>query len=510
MTKKVISIVLVVITVFSAFAITASAASYSTGYYIVSPSNGINVRTGAGTGYSRVGAASQGIKFYVSKVSGNWGFTDSIRCTNGTRSGWVALEYCTKQNPSHTHNYNGGRYYESAHPHEISVRCTSYDSCGGWKWTGETYKVEGCSQCYPSAATYYTLYYNANGGSNAPSAQRVKANTGFNLSSSKPTRSGYTFLGWSTNKNASSASYAPGKGVKISSNVTLYAVWKKNPAVNPTSVSINYSSLTMNEGSTKQLKATVYPSDASSKSVTWYSYSPSVVTVSSTGKITAKNPGVATITATTSNGKTATCKVTVKGVTISSGYIFDRFTVGDVCYLSAKAYPSDTTKFTWTSSNSKVVSVNSSGKMTAKSAGTATITARTADGRSESKTITVVNANKWRTGNFDSGYTAKGYTTVTLNKNSGDAKIRIYTYDMSGRKSSGEMHVTLRDNNGNWLWEGDIKSGDTLNLGNNHGQYRVYIAKKQYADTIIGTGDDFINSGKCQSWAIECTKNCYI
>lgn len=510
MTKKVISIVLVVITIFSNLAITASAASYQTGQYQVASSSGVNVRPSPNSS-SRHGAASKGTSFKVTDVSNNFGYTNSIYCANGkTVSGWVCLDYCSYKSSDHSHNYNGGRYYQNAHPHEISVRCTSYDSCGGWKWTGENYKVKDCPQCYPST-TYYTLSYNANGGAGAPSSQRAKANTCFYLSSTKPTRSGYTFLGWSTNKNASSASYAPGKGVRISSNVTLYAVWKKNTAtVNPTSVSINYGSFTMNEGSTKQLKATVYPSNASSKSVTWYSYSPSVVTVSSTGKITAVNPGVATITATTSNGKTATCKVTVKGVTISSGYIYDRFTVGDVCYLSATAYPSDTTKFTWSSSNSKVVSVNSSGKMTAKSAGTATITARTADGRSESKTITVLNANKWMTGNFDSGYTAKGYTTVTLNKNSGDAKIRIYTYDMSGEKSSGEMHVTLRDNNGNWLWEGDIKSGDTLNLGNNHRQYRVYIAKKQYVDTIIGTGDDFINSGKCQSWAIECTKNCYI
>lgn len=226
MLKKTISIVLVVVTLFSIFAVTASAASYSTGYYVVSASNGINVRTGAGTGYSRVGAASKNVKFYVSKVSGSWGYTSSIQCTNGTRSGWVSLDYCSKQSSGHTHNYNGGRYYQNAHPHQISVRCTSYNSCGGWKWTGENYKVNGCSQCYPTTGTYYTLSFNANGGKNTPSAQRVRQNTTFAISSQIPSRSGYSFLGWSTSKSASSPSFYPNQPVSLSANVTLYAVWK--------------------------------------------------------------------------------------------------------------------------------------------------------------------------------------------------------------------------------------------------------------------------------------------
>lgn len=510
MTKKVVSIVLVVITIFSTLAITASAASYSTGNYVVTASNGVNVRPSVNSS-SRYGAASKNTSFKVTQVSGNWGYTPSIYCANGkTVSGWLCLDYCSYKGASHTHNYSGGRYYQTAHPHEISVRCTSYDSCGGWKWTGENYKVSGCSQCYPSTTTYYTLSYNANGGAGAPSAQRVKANTGFYLSSTKPTRSGYTFLGWSTNKNATSASYSVGTGVRISSNITLYAVWKKNATVNPTSVSLNYTSCTMNVGNTKQLSATVYPTNATNKSVTWSSSDSQVVSVSSSGKLTAKGPGAATITAKTSNGKTKTCKVTVRGIEITGGFFYYYPTVGDVYYLSAKAYPSDTTKFTWSTSNSKIVSVSSSGKMTAKAAGTATITVKTADGRSESIRITVGSANKWRTGNFDSGYTAKGYTTVTLNKNAGDAKIKIYTYDAWGKKSSGQIHVTLRDWKGNWICEFDAKSGDTLNLGDNYGEYRVYIAKKKYPSGIKGDGDDFINVGKCQSWAIECTKNSYI
>lgn len=76
----------------------ASAASYSTGVYRINHSNGVNVRKGAGTSYSRVGAASYGVEFTVTEVkySGGytWGYTPSIRCTNGTRSGWLTLNNC--------------------------------------------------------------------------------------------------------------------------------------------------------------------------------------------------------------------------------------------------------------------------------------------------------------------------------------------------------------------------------------------------------------------------------
>lgn len=578
MAKKIIAIVLVVVTLVSTLAITASAASYSTGSYSVTASSGVNVRNGAGTNYSKVGAATKGTTFTVSKISGSWGYTASIKCTNGYKSGWISLNNC-KYNSSSRSTYNdvfaslkgsgyslsqarssqatsfnkGNFVYVWGYLHDVNNNLYKTYGSGTCNMTLSIYRPDGsCAHTYTyknsdnnwigckldqagtwkiqskitgsltgtntrtitvketSTTTYYTLTYNANGGSNVPSSQRVKANTGFYLSSSKPTRSGYTFLGWSTSKTATSASYAPGKGVKINSNITLYAVWKKNATVNPTSVSLNYGSYTMNEGSTKQLTATVYPTNASNKTVSWSSNNTQVVSVSSNGKLTAKAPGTATITAKTSNGKTKTCTVTVKGIVISGEPLFAFPTVGDSIYLSAKAYPSNATKFTWSSSNSKVVSINSSGKMTAKAAGTATITVKTSDGRSESIKITVSNGTKWKTGNFDNGYTAKGYTNVKLNKNAGDGYIRIYTYDKWGTKTSGEIHVTLRDWNGKWICEFDTYSGAKLRLGDNYEQYRVYVAKKQYPDTVKGNGDNFINIGKCVSWAIECTKNSYI
>ena len=78
----------------------------------------------------------------------------------------------------------------------------------------------------------YTITYNANGGSGAPDGQRYTYATSgsINLSSAKPTRTGYTFLGWSLSSSATGASYSAGQAWNRSnaSNYTLYAVWQVN------------------------------------------------------------------------------------------------------------------------------------------------------------------------------------------------------------------------------------------------------------------------------------------
>ncbi|MFQ9512299.1 MAG: stalk domain-containing protein [Clostridia bacterium] len=84
-----------------------------------------------------------------------------------------------------------------------------------------------------SGETKFPVYlgYDANKGTNAPdgsSAEIVAGNSAtFTISNSVPTRTGYDFLGWATDKDATSAEYSSGGSITISSNTTLYAVWKK-------------------------------------------------------------------------------------------------------------------------------------------------------------------------------------------------------------------------------------------------------------------------------------------
>lgn len=76
-------------------------------------------------------------------------------------------------------------------------------------------------------AKTYTISYNANGGSGAPGSQTKYHNTTLALSSTKPTRSGYKFVGWSASSSATSATYQPGGSFTSNSDTTLYAVWEK-------------------------------------------------------------------------------------------------------------------------------------------------------------------------------------------------------------------------------------------------------------------------------------------
>ena len=78
------------------------------------------------------------------------------------------------------------------------------------------------------ALASYTVAFNANGGSGAPGTQTKWYGKTLVLSSAKPTRSGYTFIGWSTSSTATSATYAAGSSYTANSAATLYAIWKKN------------------------------------------------------------------------------------------------------------------------------------------------------------------------------------------------------------------------------------------------------------------------------------------
>lgn len=77
--------------------------------------------------------------------------------------------------------------------------------------------------------------YNANGGSGAPSSQSHWAGYSVTLSSTKPTRSGYNFVGWAKTAGATTAAYLPGETYPLYTTVTLYAVW--SPATSEVSAS---------------------------------------------------------------------------------------------------------------------------------------------------------------------------------------------------------------------------------------------------------------------------------
>lgn len=156
-----------------------------------------------------------------------------------------------------------------------------------------------------------------------------------------------------------------------------------------TGVTLDKTSISIEAGQTAQLTATVQPGNADNQAVTWSSSDNNVASVDATGKITANTKGSATITVTTADGgKTATCTVTVTepaapvavtGVTLNKNNT--TIYTGRTETLTATIQPADATNkaVTWTSDNTGVATVNN-GVVTGVSVGSATITAKTADG----------------------------------------------------------------------------------------------------------------------------------
>ena len=174
------------------------------------------------------------------------------------------------------------------------------------------------------------------------------------------------------------------------------------PTVPVTGVTVSPTTLTLEVGKTSTLTATVTPSNATDKTVTWKSSNTSVATVSSAGVVTGVAAGTATITATTQDGgKTATCAVTVKAATIPvTGVTVSPTTLtlekGKTKTLTATVTPSNATNqtVTWSSSNTSVATVSSAGVVTAKAVGNATITVTTQDGGKTATCAVTVTAPK--------------------------------------------------------------------------------------------------------------------
>ena len=160
-----------------------------------------------------------------------------------------------------------------------------------------------------------------------------------------------------------------GTNVKATAVITVKAT-----SVSATKVKLSKTSLVLKPKQSKTLKATVLPSKTTNKSVVWSSSNPEVATVKN-GKIIAKSVGTTTITVKTKDGskKKATCVVTVANIKLNK----KKATLNKGETLTLKATVSgESQKVTWKSSNSKIATVSKSGKVTAKKAGTATITAK--------------------------------------------------------------------------------------------------------------------------------------
>jgi uncharacterized protein YjdB len=173
-----------------------------------------------------------------------------------------------------------------------------------------------------------------------------------------------------------------------------------------TGVTLNRSTLTLTGGTgsnnTATLTATVQPTDAINKNISWSSSNEGVATVNTSGLVTGVAPGNAVITVTTEeSGYTATCAVTVNarpvtGITLNKSDI-PNMMIGETITLIATITPAGATNknVTWSSSDNGVATVDQNGVVTAIALGDVDITVRTQDGNREANCyFTVVPIHK--------------------------------------------------------------------------------------------------------------------
>ena len=153
--------------------------------------------------------------------------------------------------------------------------------------------------------------------------------------------------------------------------------------VPPTGVSLDRESLTLEKGATEKLVATVSPSDATNKNVTWSSENSNIASVDSNGNVTAKAKGITKITATIGD-YSANCNVTVtqpiEGIELDKTALdLER---GDTEKLTATVTPENADgdkTVTWSSNNPNIADVDQNGNVTAVNKGNAIITAAVGD-----------------------------------------------------------------------------------------------------------------------------------
>ena len=312
-----------------------------------------------------------------------------------------------------------------------------------------------------------TIKFDTDGGSKIDDMIVVKGET-LKLPQN-PTKEGYKFKTW-VDKNETPIY----DEALLSEDTTLKAVWEKvenkstssnnsnssgnsqteNKTVQATGVKLNTTSKSMTVNTTDKLVATIEPSNASDKTVTWSSDNTSVITVDKNGNIKAVGLGEANITVKTANGKTATAKVIsdVKNITLSvenqtiSKYGTIKSTT-ITANIDSNGYDVPNSLITWsapdTTGYTSAASMSINGKI-------ATITARDVWSRTSTIPVTVKINNK------EAKTTIYVESTLSITNNSSD---------VTCNESNGRMLCTFKGEKNFYLqsnidvsWEYNVSS----------------------------------------------------
>lgn len=242
--------------------VTSPADEYQIGTYQVVANSGLNLRAQASASSTKLATIPQGTLIDVSAVQqvGNyyWGYTQY-----DGKYGWVRLDYALYQNSSVS-----------------GINVTTLPNKTSYI-VGDSFSTAGMVV----EATF-------------------KNGAAFEIA-------GYTCSGYNMSK---AGKYSV--TVSYGSFKDTFTIEVKEKEIPPTSISLGNTSITLIVGDTYQLDYTILPKDTTQKDVTWSASSPAVASIES-GIVSAHAPGSSTVTITTQNGKTATCRVTV--ITMPTG-----------------------------------------------------------------------------------------------------------------------------------------------------------------------------------------------
>ncbi len=220
----------------------------------------------------------------------------------------------------------------------------------------------------------------------------------------------------------------------------LSSVMDPTTEISVTNIKLNKTNISINKGESVKLTATLEPTEVSGAEPDWLSSNPEVATVEK-GKVTAKTVGTAIITA--KIGKVeATCKVTVKNPTtrITLNKTKINLVKGKSITIKATITPKDSTdKVVWSTSDKKIATVEN-GKISAKGAGTATITTKAGNKEATCKVTVKIPATK-----------------ITLNK----TKINL----VKGRSITIKAAITPKDSTDKVVWSTSDKKVATVKNG---------------------------------------------
>ena len=168
---------------------------------------------------------------YDEGITDNYGssFDESMTLPDGTLGRWYGYSWGSGSGWRVVDEFSSRTYNKTHSTQTIYLNVITDSEFGTYNGGWYTLGADTYTWTYTiPAKTSYTVSYNANGGTGAPSSQKKWYGETLTLTTSTPTRTGYTFAGWNTKADGTGTNYSKGGSYTANAGATLYAKWTLN------------------------------------------------------------------------------------------------------------------------------------------------------------------------------------------------------------------------------------------------------------------------------------------